>query len=135
MSFLLDGPLLLGLGHLVALAARNNPRRHWLPHILGALILGVFYATSVAAFTDMDWIRPLLVPPFVFGNPTSGTDWMVNSGVFHFQVSWPPGKTVTFLAILGFVSYPFWLYLGFWNGQNLFGRNPKQSGLIGLLKV
>ncbi len=139
MSFILDGPILFGLGFAgAALARQLYDRNRWAIHIYGVVVLAVFYVTSVSAFVDADWIKPVLRPPFTLWfdwTGLSGTEWMVSSGFLPLHASWPPSKAVTFVAIIAFATYPFWLWLGYWNGRGFFGRHPRQAGLLGLLQM
>lgn len=139
MSFILDGPLLIGMGFgAAALARRTNHKNPWSLHIWCALFLAVFYLTSVSAFVDAGWIKPILRPPFTLWydyTGLSGTDWMVSSGFLPFHASWPPSPTVTFVAIIAFSTYPFWIWLGTRFGYNVFGRHMGQSGLLGLMQL
>ncbi len=139
MSFILDGPLLISLGFGAAgLARLTNHRFPWSLHVWCFLFLAVFYVTSVSAFVDAEWIKPILRPPFTLWydyTGLSGTDWMVSSGFLPFHASWPPSKAVTFVAVIAFATYPFWLWLGYWNGRGFFGRHPRQAGLLGLLRT
>ena len=70
--------------------------------------LGIFYVTSISLYFNREWTRWI----WEMCKAESGRDWMINSGVFHFDhenVS-PAGHAVC--AAL-FATYPLALKLGY----------------------
>lgn len=135
MSFLLDPFILMGIGMAGAMVKKKwFHTSTWFMHFYGAAMLALFYGISVGLFVNAPYANFIIQPLLDMGLTTSGLDWMVNSGVFHFNVQWPWSPTVVFIGILAFCTYPLWLYIGIINGYMLFGRHPKQTGLIGLFK-
>jgi len=60
---------------------------------------------------------------------------MINSGVFHFDSYTIYHMSEEALLSCGvmYAAYPLWLKLGLEAGHVLFGRSPKQTGLLGVL--
>lgn len=129
MSFLLDPFLLIGCGALIVLLRNRLLYRvtRRATKVLGALTLILFWIVAGSLYLDLhwfDWLWTWLVPG------SSGTDFMVNSGIFHFnstRTGW-----VDTIALLLFALYPLWLYCGVFIGKLLFGRHERQTGLVGL---
>lgn len=103
MSFLADPLLLLGAG---ATIERVAPDERAARKAEQAMIV-TFLAFSVPVYLEARWTRPIWR---TFG-ARSGRDFMLNSGVFHFEYRDPPARThVAAAAILA--TYPFWLHFG-----------------------
>jgi hypothetical protein len=66
-----------------------------------------FLATSISLYLDMPWAQPI----WRLCRAESGRDWMLNSGVFHFEHRRVGGRTHVVSALL-FATYPWWLMLG-----------------------
>ncbi|MBI4362719.1 MAG: hypothetical protein HY558_06045 [Euryarchaeota archaeon] len=137
MSFLIDVPLLFVAGVLINyvsvrfLMGRLGPgptHDHIVLYLCGAVLV-VFYLFSISLFLDLPWVEPM----WRMLGARSGIDWQVNSGVFHFNAVWPPGREMVGVAILAFVSYPFSLWLGAQAGIILYGAHEGQTGMVGLL--
>lgn len=134
MSLLLAPPFffLLGMG----IARLSKSRRMWRKHNryvvdLGGVVLFVSYMVLGSLFVDLDWVQPLVA----WLPAESGTDWMVNSGVFGFPAEWPVAhEGVMFATLLCFALFPLWYAWGAVFGYWLFGRSPKQTGIFGLLR-
>src|SRR5207237_10820570 len=97
-SFLLD-PLLLFLDGLVRSLIWE---RHWktkgysraLPLAVAGALLGVFYSISISLWLDLTWVDGFAR---LCGAKT-GRDWMLNSGVFHFDYTQPPSLALNAFA-------------------------------------
>ena len=106
MSFLIDPPWLYANGYAYGKLA---PEEHQdaTAKALGAATIGVFLATSISLYANARWTKPI----WEACRAEDGRDWMLNSGVFHFdhrRARWP--THVVGLAI--FATYPSWLRLG-----------------------
>jgi hypothetical protein len=111
-SFLIDPPWLVSLGFLYAkLTDRFIPeedKKAKVRKFLDISTIGMFYVTSISLYFNKEWTRWL----WEMCKAESGRDWMINSGVFHFDhenVS-PAGHAVC--ASL-FAVYPLALKLGY----------------------
>ncbi len=103
MSFVADPLLLFGSG---AIIERMVPDRRRARQTEQAT-LGVFLALSVPVYLDAGWTRPI----WRTFRARSGRDFMLNSGVWHFEYRNPPRRTHV-AATLVFATYPLWLHLG-----------------------
>lgn len=117
MSFLVDAPLLVGAGTAAGVLSEDPKARA----LLGAATLGGFYAVSVSMYLEAGWTRPI----WKLVGARSGRDWMVNSGVFHFDVSRMTRRQHA-LAALVFASYVGWYLLGLVVGSRLRRRSEKK---------
>ncbi|NPV59092.1 MAG: hypothetical protein HPY75_05450 [Actinobacteria bacterium] len=111
-SFLIDPPWLVSLGYLYARATeklvRDAEKRAKARRFLNAATIGVFYITSISLYFNLEWTRWI----WEMCKAESGRDWMINSGVFHFDhenVS-PKGHA---LCAAVFATYPLALKLGY----------------------
>lgn len=111
-SFLIDGPWLLSLGWLYAKvtsrAIEDEEKRDKVRRFLDLATIGSFYVTSISLYFNLEWTRWI----WEMCKAESGRDWMINSGVFHFDhdnVS-PRGHAIS-AAI--FAAYPLWLRMGY----------------------
>ena len=129
MSFLLDPSLLLGTGvGLVWLYNRKLAKRNkdWL-QFLGALTVIAFYLISVPLYLGLipNFFAPGMEAIMGPGACGDGPTFMWNSclplGIAPSKGAWP-------LALVIFLSYPLWLYVGVGMGKALFGQTPKQKG-------
>ena len=111
-SFLIDGPWLLSIGWLLGKITRrfvpDENRRRKINRALSLTTLASFYATSISLYFNLEWTRWI----WEMCKADSGRDWMINSGVFHFDHEnvTPAGHAVS-AAI--FSTYPVWLKAGF----------------------
>jgi hypothetical protein len=132
-SFLLD-PLLLYLAGIVIVGVSSRiVKWRWRKFValLFLLTLGVFWATSISLFFDFQWTHWI----WEMSGASSGRDWMINSGVFHFDryaIYHLSEEALLFCGAM-YAAYPLWLKLGLDAGYVLFGRNSKQTGLLGVL--
>ena len=114
MSFLVDPPLLVASGAAIA--------RGGLPPAVSRraeqAVVGIFIATSVSLYFDREWTRGL----WELCRARSGRDWMLNSGVFHFDEE-RAGPATHALAAAIFATYPLWVRLG-----RRLGRRQPVSG-------
>ncbi len=129
MSFFLDPILLFGIGILLVwlynrrLAKRN---KDWL-QFLGALVLILFYLVSVPLYLNLipNPFAPAMEALLGPGACGDSNYFMWNSclplGLKPSPAAWP-------LALVNFLSYPLWLYVGVGLGKSLFGQTPKQKG-------
>jgi hypothetical protein len=118
-SFLIDPILLFLDGVVLALLWERRWKAHgWsrrLPLAVAAVILAVFYAFSISLWFDLDWVDWMA---HMCGAAT-GRDWMLNSGVFHFDYSGSPSIALDALVVIFFASYTGWLLLGARAGTRL----------------
>ena len=134
MAFWIDPLALLGIGAVIAWFSKQSFEGSEFA-IYGAeiLVLTGTYVISIGLFLNVELFRPL----WTMMGAQTGTAFMINGGLFGFvdaATTWTqlePGTMV--LAIVLFVLYPVCLRLGVILGRILVGRNPKQSGLVGLL--
>ncbi|MBC7230348.1 MAG: hypothetical protein H5T74_08165 [Actinobacteria bacterium] len=111
-SFLIDPPWLVSLGYLYARGTerlvRDEEKRAKVRKFLDLATIGVFYVTSISLYFNLEWTRWI----WEMCRAESGRDWMINSGVFHFDhenVS-PRGHA---LCAAVFATYPLALKLGY----------------------
>ena len=110
MSFLIDPPWLYANGQAFARLA-PEPARGTIPRALGAVTIATFWLVSVSMYLNRSWTRPLALAC----RAEDGRDWMLNSGVFHFDHR-GAGRGTHVLAALLFLTYPLWLTLGYRRG-------------------
>jgi hypothetical protein len=132
-SFLIDPFLLLAIGIVIVAITSRIIKWRWKSSIsfLSVLTMIIFWGTSVSLFFDLRWTQWI----WRMCGASSGRDWMVNSGVFHFSRSAIYNMNDGALLICGamFALYPLWLKMGIEIGYILFGRHEKQTGAIGIL--
>jgi len=111
-SFLIDPPWLVCLGFLYGKVTdkliKEEDKKAKARKLLDISTLGAFYVTSISLYFNKEWTRWL----WEMCKAESGRDWMINSGVFHFDhenVS-PAGHVIC--ASL-FAVYPLALKLGY----------------------
>ena len=110
-SFLIDPPWLVSLGFLygkVTDKIADEEKKAKVRKLLDISTIGIFYVTSISLYFNLEWTRWL----WEMCKADSGRDWMINSGVFHFDhenVS-PKGHAIS-AAI--FAIYPLALKLGY----------------------
>jgi len=132
---LLVSPLVLvALGVLVA--RLSKAKRVWRKHgrfpwWAGVVIVVAYTLLSLAFLFDLErvagWAAALGAP--------SGTAFFFGSGVVDWDVVWPavPARWMA-AAVVGSMLYPAWFLLGLEAGHWAFGRSPKQTGILGLLR-
>lgn len=103
MSFLVDPPLLVASGTFIEAAAPDDTTARRLE----AAVLGVFVLTSVSLYANARWTRWLAR----LCRARSGRDWMLNSGVFHFDDA-EAGLPTHVVSAAIFCTYPLWIRLG-----------------------
>jgi len=130
MSFLLDPLLLLGCGALIVLLRNRLLYRvtRRATKVLGALTLVLFWVVAGSLYLNLGWFDWVWTSLF---RGTSGRDFMINSGIFHFE-SVNTAGCIDAIAVLLFAIYPLWLYCGVFVGKLLFGRHERQTGIVGL---
>jgi hypothetical protein len=120
-SFLIDPFLLFADGLVLALLWERVWRGRYsraLPLGVAALILVVFYSVSISLFFDLAWVDGFARAC----GAATGRDWMLNSGVFHFDYAAPPSTGVKLFAAACFASYIGWLALGAQVGSRIWAR-------------
>lgn len=134
MSLLLSPLVLFALG--VFIARISKARRVWKRHGLftrkaSGWVLVLYLGTALSLLLDLAWVRG-----FAGWLPgATGTDWMINSGILHLDAAWPlVNRAVVAWVIVSFVLFPVWLWSGVTLGYWAFGRSPKQTGIVGLLR-
>lgn len=116
MSFLVDPPLLVASGAVIGSTAPDEATARRLE----TGVLGIFLVTSVALYLNarsVHWLARLC-------GARSGRDWMLNSGVFHFDDRQAGIPTHVVSAAI-FCTYPLWIRLGRQLGGRL--RGPAVS--------
>jgi hypothetical protein len=108
-SFLLDPPMLFSSGWLGAKIFARLPedRREKALRSLFFTTMGVFWGTSISLYCNLEWTRWI----WELCHAESGRDWMINSGVFHFEHEKPSPKAHALAAAI-LATYPVWLKLG-----------------------
>jgi hypothetical protein len=131
---LLVSPLLLFvIGLLVA--RLSKARRVWTRHSrfslnMGCLLIPFYTGFNLALLFDHVAFRPIA---HLLGAPT-GTA-LFGTGILGYGPAWPiQDPILVSIIILTFMLYPFWFWSGIQSGYWLFGRSPKQTGIIGLLR-
>jgi len=110
-SFLIDPPWLMSLGFLygkVTERIEDEEKRAKARKFLDVSTIGIFYITSISLYFNREWTRWI----WEMCKAESGRDWMINSGVFHFDhenVS-PRGHVISAAM---FATYPYALKLGY----------------------
>lgn len=102
MSFLVDPPLLVACGAAANLLPDERARTR-----AERAVLATFLGTSISLYLNARWTRPL----WKLCRARSGRDWMLNSGVTHFEHE-RPRAAVHVAAVALFVTYPLWFRLG-----------------------
>lgn len=129
MSFLFDIPALVLLGYFAVYLHQTRLRRRnedWLA-FLSMGIVGLFWAVAFPLTFGLlpNFLAPLLEPLPLLADCGDGPTFMWNSclplGITPSPSAWP-------LALVIFLSYPLWLYVGVGLGKALFGQTPKQKG-------
>jgi hypothetical protein len=118
-SFLLDPPMLATSGWLAAkLTRRLSPdRRRAARRVLGVGTVAAFWVTSASLYLNREWTRWI----WEMCRAESGRDWMLNSGVFHFDHrNAGPATHAVSAAILA--TYPAWFAAGLRAGAR---RDPE----------
>ncbi|MCL5733803.1 MAG: hypothetical protein M1334_04095 [Patescibacteria group bacterium] len=98
--------------------------------VLNILTTALFWGVGIGLYFNLPifgWI------PYMVG-AQSGRDWMINSGIFHFNFE-NPSVITGFISGFLFAVYPLWLVLGEKLGTILFGAQKGQKGLVGLLRL
>lgn len=102
MSFLVDPPMLVAFGAASSLLPDERSRK-----AAERVVLVTFLGTSIGLYLNARPTRWL----WELCRAESGRDWMLNSGVTHFEHRRSrPGVHV--LAAALFAIYPFWYRLG-----------------------
>jgi len=124
-SFLLDPFLLFVDGLLLALVWERRWRGRGLtkalPLGIGASILAIFWSVSISLWFDSAWTASFAR----WCGAETGRDWMLNSGVFHFDYRAPPSTALQAIAFVLFATYVGWLLLGARVGSRLGARPAK----------
>lgn len=112
MSFLLDPPLLVAAGILIERS--NSPKPIKAAMEVGTL--ATFIGTSVSLYLNdpkTKWLWEIC-------GANSGRDWMLNSGVFHFDYEDDENIKTHMISGAIFATYPIWLRLGRKVGRRIF---------------
>ena len=107
MSFLIDPPWLYANGRLAA----ELPERVQKPLTAGTV--AVFLVTSISLYLNLGWTRWI----WRLCRAEDGRDWMLNSGVLHFDHRNAGPRTHAAGALL-FATYPVWMWLGLRHGRS-----------------
>lgn len=134
MSLLLS-PVLFGLLGII-MARASKMKRIWRRHNRFVWTVGSMFAVTlllvlVSLMADLAWTQGW--SRHLPGG--SGPVWMWSSGVFHDDLRERlPEHWDVVIPLLAFTLMPLWYRLGLTAGFWLFGRSPKQTGIIGLLR-
>jgi hypothetical protein len=104
VSFLIDPPWLYATGRLYG---QVLPERTRAARALEKATASAFLVTSVSLYLNRPWTRPI----WRMCRAEDGRDWMLNSGLFHFDHRRAGARTHVVSALL-FATYPLWLRLG-----------------------
>lgn len=121
-SFLIDPPWLVSLGYLygkVTDRIEDAEMRARIRKFLDISTIGTFYITSISLYFNREWTRWI----WEMCKAESGRDWMINSGVFHFDHENVSKKGHAISAAM-FATYPLALRLGY----KLAARKGDESG-------
>jgi len=121
-SFLIDPPWLVSLGYLygkVTDRIEDAEMRTRIRKFLDISTIGTFYITSISLYFNREWTRWI----WEMCKAESGRDWMINSGVFHFDHENVSKKGHAISAAM-FATYPLALKLGY----KLAARKGGESG-------
>lgn len=130
-SFLID-PFLLFLSAwaLTLFAGRLYPAaRIRFIALSGCATLAVFWITSLSLYFNLEWTRWI----WEMCGAENGRDWMINSGVFHFEFR-DTGPITHLLSALCFVTYPAWFWFGAgvaWRVHGMSSAKPLSMRLRG----
>ena len=106
MSFLIDPPWLYANGRAYAALAPERAQGRTAA-VAGAATMAMFWGVSVSLYLNQPWTRRL----WELCRARDGRDWMLNSGVFHFDHRNPSRRThVVSASILA--TYPAWFAAG-----------------------
>ena len=132
-SFLIDPLLLFIIGSFIAFFAasyaRDNFMRRKILFWSSAATMVIFWGVSISLYFDLSWVSWM----WELCGAATGRDWMLNSGIFHFNFSNPPIATHIIAGLLC-ATYPLWLLLGIKFGTILCGAKKGQTGVIGLFR-
>lgn len=103
MSFLADPPLLFTTGAAVEAVVPDAKAKK----VLGAVVVVGFVGFSVGLYLEKPWTAWL----WKMVGARSGRDWMINSGVTHFEYDDPSIGTHLLSGAI-FATYPAWFHLG-----------------------
>lgn len=121
-SFLIDGPWLASLGWLYGKATNrfleDEKTREKARRFLNIATIGSFYITSISLYFNLEWTRWI----WEMCRAESGRDWMINSGVFHFDHENVTPKGHAIGAAI-FATYPVWLMMGYKLADRSSGKN------------
>ncbi len=111
-SFLIDPPWLVSLGFLYGKATdkllEDGEKKAKVRKFLDVSTIGIFYITSISLYFNKEWTRWI----WEMCKAESGRDWMINSGVFHFDHENVSRRGHAVCAVL-FATYPLALKLGY----------------------
>jgi hypothetical protein len=125
-SFLLD-PFILFFsgffwGMIWALLWKPRSFRRALPAGICIATVGLFWVISTSLYLNLDYVNWIVR----LCKAESGRDWMLNSGVFHFDFT-NPGTATHVIAALFLVTYPLWIALGALAGARVGRRDEGAS--------
>jgi len=135
MAFWMDPFILLALGVVIAwLAKRLAPGNPHVTLTLGLLTMVVTYVIAIGLFVNLSVFEPI----WTLMGADAGTEFMLNGVVLPIAesgVTWQDLSNLElFVSIFIFTVYPIFLAIGIGLGRVLFGRNPDQGGVVGLLR-
>ena len=120
MSFLADPPMLVAAGAASSLLPDERSRK-----VAEWAVVATFVVTSASLYVNAGWTRWL----WELCRAESGRDWMINSGVTHFEHE-RPKPAVHVLGLALFAAYPVWFRLGARaaTARTGAGRSPASGG-------
>jgi hypothetical protein len=111
VSFLIDPPWLYANGAAYARLAPESAQGDT-ARALGTGTIALFWLTSVSLYLNRRWADPIAKAC----GAKDGRDWMLNSGVFHFDHKHAGPRTHA-AAVALFLTYPLWLWFGYRSGR------------------
>jgi hypothetical protein len=103
VSFLIDPPWLYANGRVAARSPAPVP-------LTVATVLA-FYVVSISLYFNLPWTQRI----WRACRARDGRDWMLNSGVLHFDHRHAGPRTHAASALI-FATYPLWMWLGLKHG-------------------
>ncbi|GEM_PF-1482387 len=135
-SFILDVPLLIILGLIIALICIKLLGSLVTPRLtlwgLSIITLVLFYYASVSLYFNMpyvDWLHEFAALFPLIGESPSGFYFMLTSGMFHVPYVNPADAPfyVHLMSGVFFTSYILWIYIGVRLGRMWFDKKPQRS--------
>ena len=112
MSFLVDPPLLYAAGRAYATSAPESAQGD-AAKVAGAATVVVFAGASLGLWTNKSWAKPM----WFWSRARSGREFQATTGLVRWDGAGSPSARAHALAAAGFLTYPFWFWLGWDAGR------------------